>query len=387
MNILKIYSYKKNTMLTRNPDKDFVLHGTSTPLRKENSRQYQTNSERTLSTTNLSQSAILTGLRNGTLSRSSGKYSTYDTQQLNDSVSSILKKSSLKPGRRRQTGELSLDLQSLNSSLNKSLNKSVSFTEHQSHARQKAEADSDEESLTAFENELQRLIDSDLQENDEYEKKKYQTSNIPKSQWYIDPVHLKDDMEFPVFESLGVSMKSVSPHSRTAGMLGTELAQHRINSGIVQDSSTRRYFLPTSQSTLRSTVSRPPSENGRSRNYLSKCAQLVTKATSDYNYLVASQRFVDGEEIVSPYRYELAKLRMERLRLEEDRILESKRQDELERIRGPQPKWYELKTPQFCYEAHKNNGLLKSQDEWQNLLDYRQSLIKSSKLFQGSLHQ
>ena len=43
---------------------------------------------------------------------------------------------------------------------------------------------------------------------------------------------------------------------------------------------------------------------------------------------------------MSPYQHELARLRMERLRIEETHILQVKRQEELERIRGPQPKWF-----------------------------------------------
>ena len=42
---------------------------------------------------------------------------------------------------------------------------------------------------------------------------------------------------------------------------------------------------------------------------------------------------------MSPYQHELARLWMERLRIEEVHILEVKRKEELERIRGPQPKW------------------------------------------------
>ena len=53
----------------------------------------------------------------------------------------------------------------------------------------------------------------------------------------------------------------------------------------------------------------------------------------------ASQEFVDEKVVASPFEYELSKLRMERLRIEEQRILETKRQEELERIRGPVPKW------------------------------------------------
>lgn len=42
---------------------------------------------------------------------------------------------------------------------------------------------------------------------------------------------------------------------------------------------------------------------------------------------------------ISPYAEELSRLRMEKLRIEEEQYLELKRQAELERIRGPKPKW------------------------------------------------
>ena len=44
--------------------------------------------------------------------------------------------------------------------------------------------------------------------------------------------------------------------------------------------------------------------------------------------------------VSSPYEVEVSRLRLEQLRLDEEHLLERKRQHELERIRGPQPKWY-----------------------------------------------
>ena len=55
--------------------------------------------------------------------------------------------------------------------------------------------------------------------------------------------------------------------------------------------------------------------------------------------------------VSSPYTSELARLRMDRLRIEEEHLLEIKRQDELERIRGPLPKWYKCF---YCiFEYHR----------------------------------
>ncbi|XP_063292484.1 uncharacterized protein LOC134577588 [Pelobates fuscus] len=87
----------------------------------------------------------------------------------------------------------------------------------------------------------------------------------------------------------------------------------------------------------------------------------------------------------SPYQQELARLRLERLRVEEDLLLEIKRQQELERTRGPKPKWYEMKNSQFHYEARKNNELLKSSNDYQAIYDYRQDLTTASRDFQENL--
>nr|XP_025041241.1 uncharacterized protein LOC102451115 isoform X1 [Pelodiscus sinensis] len=88
---------------------------------------------------------------------------------------------------------------------------------------------------------------------------------------------------------------------------------------------------------------------------------------------------------MSPYQKELTRLRLERLRVEEEWLLELKRQQELERTRGPKPKWYEMKNSQFHYEAHKNNELLRSSQDLQSVYNYRQELASVSKEFQQHL--
>ena len=44
--------------------------------------------------------------------------------------------------------------------------------------------------------------------------------------------------------------------------------------------------------------------------------------------------------MISPYATDLAELRLSRLRIEEDHLLEAKRLAEIERLRGPSEKWY-----------------------------------------------
>uniref|UniRef100_UPI00398F7D0C uncharacterized protein n=1 Tax=Pristiophorus japonicus TaxID=55135 RepID=UPI00398F7D0C len=84
---------------------------------------------------------------------------------------------------------------------------------------------------------------------------------------------------------------------------------------------------------------------------------------------------------MSPYQQELSRLRLQRLRVEEELLLELKRQQELERIRGPQPKWYEMKGSGFHYEAHKNNELLRNSKDWQSVFSYREDLLSASQDF------
>lgn len=43
--------------------------------------------------------------------------------------------------------------------------------------------------------------------------------------------------------------------------------------------------------------------------------------------------------MISPYLSELAKLRLERLKIDEDFLLERRRQQELKRLKGPAPGW------------------------------------------------
>lgn len=49
--------------------------------------------------------------------------------------------------------------------------------------------------------------------------------------------------------------------------------------------------------------------------------------------------------------------------------------DELERIRGPKPRWYELKTPEFHCEAKRNNDILSLSGHYEDIMEYRKQLL------------
>lgn len=86
--------------------------------------------------------------------------------------------------------------------------------------------------------------------------------------------------------------------------------------------------------------------------------------------------------LASPYQYKLAQLKMERLRIEEERLLQTKALSELERIRGPTPRWYEMKTRGFHIEAKKNNQLLASQGNYKEIMNYRHELLRTLEGFE-----
>lgn len=81
--------------------------------------------------------------------------------------------------------------------------------------------------------------------------------------------------------------------------------------------------------------------------------------------------------LATPYQEDLARLRLDRLRLEEERLLKRKCLAELERIRGPKPKWYELKTSEFHREAKRNNDMLSLSGHYEDVLEYRNQLLSS----------
>ncbi|XP_066462895.1 uncharacterized protein [Eleutherodactylus coqui] len=152
--------------------------------------------------------------------------------------------------------------------------------------------------------------------------------------------------------------------------------------------SRSRFYRPGSFVTRSVT---PPRKFRSSLNYSWSPYSIPSSGISAPTAEEISERFLKtltgadaGISVVeaSPYQQELTRLRLERLRVEEELLLEIKRQQELERTRGPKPKWYEMKNSQFHYEARKNNELLKSSKDYQSIFNYRQDLSASSKDFQ-----
>ncbi|XP_072281582.1 uncharacterized protein [Pyxicephalus adspersus] len=169
----------------------------------------------------------------------------------------------------------------------------------------------------------------------------------------------------------------------------------RIKSNIKTSSSNRqsrlRFYRPGSLAARSFT---PPRKTKGSLSYSWSPYSIPSSAISAPSAEEISERFLKtlaGRDVgiavveASPYQQELTRLRLERLRVEEELLLELKRQQELERTRGPKPKWYEMKGSQFHYEARKNNELLKSSKDYQSIYNYRQDLSAASRDFQEHL--
>lgn len=169
----------------------------------------------------------------------------------------------------------------------------------------------------------------------------------------------------------------------------------RIKSNIKTSSSNRqsrlRFYRPGSLAARSFT---PPRKTKSSLSYSWSPYSIPSSVITAPSAEEISERFLKtlagrdvGTSVVeaSPYQQELTRLRLERLRVEEELLLELKRQQELERTRGPKPKWYEMKGSQFHYEARKNNELLKSSKDYQSIFNYREDLSAASRDFQEHL--
>ena len=85
---------------------------------------------------------------------------------------------------------------------------------------------------------------------------------------------------------------------------------------------------------------------------------------------------------ISPYEEELFRLRREKLKLEEAYLLKKKCEEELERTRLPNVKWYEMKTKQFNTEMMKHNALMRHEVDLTELTKYRVDLYNKSKEYE-----
>ncbi|CAD5117291.1 DgyrCDS6079 [Dimorphilus gyrociliatus] len=135
-------------------------------------------------------------------------------------------------------------------------------------------------------------------------------------------------------------------------------------------------------SKLTTSYASPPTRKRRPGSAQSSSSSTSKASSLDRMHLLTvDAQYTTGATAAlmsSPYQAQLAELRMQRLRMEEAQLLQVKRQEELERMRGPLIRWYELKTPQFHYESRKNRELIQSKNDWQQLLEHRASLERSS---------
>ena len=166
------------------------------------------------------------------------------------------------------------------------------------------------------------------------------SARIEENSWFLDPVHRSDEFSVPLSELSKTNPLTASVlKARSEGTL--ERDYHEDIGETPIDDFDFELFRKTDDELIRRSMRK---ESG----------------------------------LQSPYQMELARLRREKLKLEETYLLKMRCEAELERTRGPKPKWYEMKTKQFCIEAQKNNELLANRNDWQELLDYRNTVLEAS---------
>ncbi|XP_060082048.1 uncharacterized protein LOC132561343 [Ylistrum balloti] len=337
----------------RNPDEDFVLHGRSSSFWEKPA--YLTNSQITNSSTRLTSQHTMFN---------PAKYSDrHYVKSLGDIANNLGNLSA----NLDKSVSFSKKLQSKEFS-NKSLTNFINTEDELSQLRsQSSDLSFRGQPLRVNENDWLNRSNSWMSQNI---TNKYKTSNPYKGEMDEEEEFTKQEkIEYPLSTNDSLSLRFF-PVTMSAPY---ELSYLDINVPSTKKHSIRPKSAP------RFTTSKPSKSQSKVGPF--------TRSDVDKMFLMSSEApatALSSKVITSPYQPEIARLRMERLRIEQDRLLEMKRFEEIERIRGPNPRWYESKGPDFHYECSKNTELMKHENHWDELVDYRNSLLKSSDDFRKS---
>ncbi|XP_014767639.1 uncharacterized protein LOC106867315 [Octopus bimaculoides] len=113
-----------------------------------------------------------------------------------------------------------------------------------------------------------------------------------------------------------------------------------------------------------------------------KCKNLFDCKSADRRLLdkeIFNLNSNNREDQLFNINVQMAKLRLDKLHLKEEILLETKRQQELERTRPPRKFWYMLRTKEFTTEHLKNQNMLKYYEYLNDILNYRKQLLKASR--------
>ncbi|XP_052709170.1 uncharacterized protein LOC128183965 [Crassostrea angulata] len=117
--------------------------------------------------------------------------------------------------------------------------------------------------------------------------------------------------------------------------------------------------------------------------YNSRDFQMMERSNEEKMYSMSREAPTIASSmgmLTTPYESNIATLRRDRLRLEEERLLELKKLEEIEKLRPPREKWYESTGTDFHYECHKNTELEKTEQKWKDTtkkLERNETLMKS----------
>lgn len=103
------------------------------------------------------------------------------------------------------------------------------------------------------------------------------------------------------------------------------------------------------------------------------CGQDVE--ASHHTETCAVDNASNGCDQLQPLRQ--MELQFQQFQLEECRLLLLRCKQDLAVLERPKPKWYEMKTPEFHLEAHRQNRVLHNAAKWQRVLEESNKLLFS----------
>ncbi|XP_061177625.1 uncharacterized protein LOC133186384 [Saccostrea echinata] len=207
-------------------------------------------------------------------------------------------------------------------------------------------------------------------------------SRSDKSKFYqTDDYTWKERRDFPLatYDSLA---KKYYPVTFSAMLEEEKLKDQLMRSQCSSAPATgRRHAYTRAKSALQKL--RQSADDDRYLKYKTKKFQMIERDDAEKLYSLSSNAPTIASAngmLITPYDEDIATLRWSRLRLEEERLLELKKLEEIERLRPPREKWYESTGTDFHYECHKNTELEKTEQKWRDTtkkIERNETLMKS----------
>ncbi|XP_014674437.1 PREDICTED: uncharacterized protein LOC106814613 isoform X2 [Priapulus caudatus] len=257
--------------------------------------------------------------------------------------------------------DLALDLSNLNASLNNFYKKNVSFVDNgvKQDLPQNKLLDGDSESTSSTEERLKQLIDSDDRENQfkpsldlgssiSIEESLSDHSSSPitsmtgnENPWFLDPPHYsirsEDNQRNHNNKSHSMSRSSSPAVSEYTGEINYKYLVLKYFPVTLGGLDLPKLNYSADNESAEPIV--PPRKYDLSPSAVDRTWSYSPPAVTSSGYGTVTTDMA-GFSSSTPFSDRLGELRMQQLKLEEAQMLKLKMIEELERIRGPKPRWY-----------------------------------------------